>query len=213
MVDNAWKLRSLHNVATGIKQLHSIRISHQDIKPSNVFIFDKKISKIGDLGRSLCENLNSPHDAVDFAGDLKYAPPEVYHRFAMPNWLDKVFAIDCYLLGSMAAYYFTGQSMTALISQKINKSINILSLNFENALPYWLEAFDEAIEVINDHTVDVPDQERLIDAIKMLSFPDPRFRGHVKNIVSQGNNYHLERFVETFNLLARKAEYSLTKSK
>jgi serine/threonine protein kinase len=195
MVDNAWKLRSLHNVATGIKQLHSIRISHQDIKPSNVFI------------------LNSPHDAVDFAGDLKYAPPEVYHRFAMPNWLDKVFAIDCYLLGSMAAYYFTGQSMTALISQKINKSINILSLNFENALPYWLEAFDEAIEVINDHTVDVPDQERLIDAIKMLSFPDPRFRGHVKNIVSQGNNYHLERFVETFNLLARKAEYSLTKSK
>ncbi|MGP8216560.1 MAG: hypothetical protein ACLQQ4_13415 [Bacteroidia bacterium] len=30
LVDNAWKLRSLHNIATGIKQLHGISISHQD---------------------------------------------------------------------------------------------------------------------------------------------------------------------------------------
>jgi len=113
----------------------------------------------------------------------------------------------------MASFYFTGQSMTALLSQKINPAINILSLNFENALPYWISAFDEALFVIKDHTKGIQDQSRLIDAIKMLCFPDPRNRGHIKNIKEIGNNFQLERFVEMFNLLARKAEYRITKEK
>src|SRR5690606_23270017 len=61
LVDNAWKLKSLHNVATGLKQLHSLQISHQDVKPSNVFVFENGISKIGDLGRALSETIVSPH--------------------------------------------------------------------------------------------------------------------------------------------------------
>jgi len=211
LIDDAWKLRSLHNIATGIKQLHGIEISHQDIKPSNVFIYDKVVSKVGDLGRSLCETLSSPHSNMNFAGDPRYAPPEVFHKFVLTEWKDKVFAIDCYLLGSMATFYFTGQSMTALLSQKINPSINILSLNFENALPYWVSAFDEALVVVTEHTKDIQDQSKLIEAIRMLCFPDPRKRGHFKNIRESGNNYQLQRFVEIFNLLARKAEYRITK--
>jgi len=192
LVDNAWKLRSLHNIATGIKQLHSIEVSHQDIKPSNVFIFDKAVSKIGDLGRALCETLSSPHSSLNFSGDTRYAPPEVFHRFVLPDWRDKVFAIDCYLLGSMASFYFTGQSMTALLSQKINSSINIIALNFENALPYWVAAFDESLLVIEEHTKDIENQQKLIEAIRMLCFPDPRKRGHIKNIKEVGNNFQLE---------------------
>lgn len=213
IVDDAWKLRSLQNIATGIKQLHGIDISHQDVKPSNVFVFDKVVSKVGDLGRALCETLSSPHASMNFAGDPKYAPPEVFHKYVLPEWKDKVFAIDCYLLGSMACYYFTGQSMTALLSQKINPSINILSLNFENALPYWIKAFDEALIVIDNHSKGIPDQHRLLQAIRMLCFPDPRNRGHFKNINRVGNNYHLERFVEIFNILATKAELKITRSK
>lgn len=211
LIDEAWKLRSLHNIATGLKQLHSIEISHQDLKPSNVFVFEKVVSKVGDLGRALCESLSSPHSSMNFAGDTRYAPPEVFHRFVLPEWKDKVYAIDCYLLGSMACFYFTGQSMTALLSQKINSSINILSLNFENALTYWVKAFDEALEVIKDHSKNIADQDKFIEAIRMLCQPDPRQRGHYKTIREIGNNYNLERFVETFNLLARKAEYKLTK--
>ncbi|RZJ49642.1 MAG: protein kinase [Flavobacterium sp.] len=211
LIDDAWKLKSLHNVATGIKQLHNINISHQDVKPSNVFIFEDGISKIGDLGRALSDSLIAPHSELDFSGDSRYAPPEVFHRYVMPDWKDKVFAIDCYLLGSMASFYFTGLNMTALLSQKINSSINILSLNFENALPYWIAAFDEALLVIRDHTKNIDDQEKLLDAIKMLCYPDPRKRGHAKNINQIGNNFQMERFVELFNLLAKKAEYKITK--
>lgn len=210
-IDEAWKLRSLHNIAVGVRQLHSLQISHQDIKPSNIFIFDDTVSKLGDLGRSVCESLTSPHANLHFSGDKRYAPPEVFHKFILPDWQNKVFAIDCYLLGSMATYYFTGQSMTALLSLNISASINILSLPFESALPYWIEAFDKVIQIIIEHTMNVPDQDKLISAIKMLCNPDPRKRGHHKNINGSGNNYQLERFVEIFNLLAKKAEYKLTK--
>ncbi len=212
LVDNSWKLRSLHNVATGIKQLHGIDISHQDIKPSNVFVFDKAVSKIGDLGRSLCQSLSAPHSKLDFSGDTRYAPPEVFHGFVLPEWRDKVFAIDCFLLGSLATYYFTAQTMTALLSQKIDHRINILSMKFENALPYWIVAFDEALDTLRQHLKDYEDREKLINAIEMLCYPDPRKRGHIKNIKEVGNNFQLERFVEIFNLLARRAEYRITKN-
>src|SRR5690606_38946951 len=59
-IDIAWKLRSLHNIVTGINQLHSIDIAHQDIKPSNVFVYDKLTSKLGDLGRSLSREIEGP---------------------------------------------------------------------------------------------------------------------------------------------------------
>ncbi len=210
-IDDAWKLRSLHHIAVGVRQLHNLQISHQDLKPSNIFIFDKVVSKLGDLGRSLCQSITSPHSKLNFSGDHRYAPPEVFHKYVLPDWQNRVFAIDCYLLGSMACYYFTGQSMTALLSQHINPSINILSLSFDAALPYWVDAFDRVIEVIKDHTERITDQDKFIEILKMLCCPDPRQRGHHKNAHGHGNNYELERFIESFNLLARKAELKLTK--
>lgn len=212
-VDISWKLRSLHNIATGIRQLHGIEISHQDLKPSNVFVFDKITSKVGDLGRSLCKDLSGPHSHLNFAGDKRYAPPEVFHGFALPDWNDRLFAIDCFLLGSMACYYFTGQSLTALLSQSLDSRINILTLSFDNALPYWIDAFEKSIEIINDALGEYDEKDQLINAIRMLSFPDPRRRGHVNNLKEIGNNYQLERFVEIFNLLARRAEFKLLKQK
>jgi Protein kinase domain len=49
-VDLAWKLRSLHHIATGLMQLHSAGIAHQDVKPSNVLVFEQKTSKVGGFG-------------------------------------------------------------------------------------------------------------------------------------------------------------------
>jgi eukaryotic-like serine/threonine-protein kinase len=211
-LDTAWKLRSLHHIATGIKQLHSIEISHQDVKPSNVFVFHGNISKVGDLGRSLCQAVSGPHSKMNFAGDPRYAPPEVYQKFVLPDWKERVFAIDCYMLGSMASFYFTGQSMTALLSRKITTNVNVLSMNFENALQYWIAAFDDVLNLIEGHLADMStdDRTKLVNAIRMLCFPDPRQRGHVKNIKETGSNFQLERFVEIFNLLATKAEFKLT---
>ena len=210
-IDFAWKLRSLHNIAVGIKQLHSIEISHQDIKPSNIFVFNKELSKIGDLGRALSESIFGPHSDRNFAGDGRYAPPEVFHRFVLPEWKDKVFAIDCYLLGSMAAYYITGHSMTALLSKYVNPNISILTLSFQQALPYWINAFDDVLDILRQEVkrLNFTDTDLLIETIQMLSYPDPIKRGHIKNIKGIGNNFNMERFVEIFNRLARRAEYQI----
>ena len=54
-VDVAWRLRSLHDIATGLEQLHRNGIFHQDVKPSNVLVFERVHSKLADFGRSACE--------------------------------------------------------------------------------------------------------------------------------------------------------------
>lgn len=208
-IDFSWKLRSLHNIAVGIKQLHGINISHQDVKPSNVFLYNENISKIGDLGRALSDSVFGPHSNFNFAGDPRYAPPEVFHKYVLPEWKDKVFAIDCYLLGSMACYYITGQSMTALLARSINASINILTLTFEEALPYWIEAFENVLLNIDGALNDYEDKDKLVNLIRMLCSPDPRNRGHYKNVKANGNSFNIERFVATFDLLARAAELKL----
>lgn len=75
--DIAWALRTAHHVAAGLRQLHSIGVAHQDIKPSNILVFDGKHSKLADLGRSSDRGSASPHDQLACAGDKTYAPPEL----------------------------------------------------------------------------------------------------------------------------------------
>lgn len=208
-IDFAWKLRSLHNIAVGIMQLHGINISHQDIKPSNVFLYGKDISKIGDLGRALSDSVIGPHSHRNFAGDGRYAPPEVFHKYILPEWRDKVFAIDCYLLGSMVCYYLTGQSMTALLVRNINPSINVITMSFEEALPYWIEAFDNILINIDNSLDYYEHKDKLVNIIRMLCNPDPRNRGHFKDVKGNGNSFNMERFVATFDFLARAAELKL----
>lgn len=60
--ETAWLLRALHHMATGLTQLHGQQIAHQDLKPSNVLVFDSKIAKVGDLGRAALKGSFPPHE-------------------------------------------------------------------------------------------------------------------------------------------------------
>ncbi len=48
--DLAWVLRSMHETAIGLNQLHSIGIAHQNIKPSKILVFPEIGSKISGFG-------------------------------------------------------------------------------------------------------------------------------------------------------------------
>ena len=75
--ETAWALRTIHQTAAALQQLHSVGIAHQNLKPSNVLLFDNSQSKVADLGRASLRVQASPHDEQRIAGDTTYAPPEL----------------------------------------------------------------------------------------------------------------------------------------
>src|SRR5262249_27237780 len=117
--DSAWVLRSLHHVATGLRQLHSAGIAHQDVKPSNVLVFDAKISKVADLGRASSQGESPPHEDHHIAGDPEYAPPELCYHHVVPDWNQRRLGCDAYLLGSMVVFFFGRCSVQSRIDALI----------------------------------------------------------------------------------------------
>lgn len=97
--DLVFVLRTLHHVATGLEQLHRVKIAHQDLKPSNVLVFGNEGSrKIGDLGRAWSEEHNAPHDACNYAGDRGYAPPELLYSDVSVDVGTRRFGCDAFHL-------------------------------------------------------------------------------------------------------------------
>jgi serine/threonine protein kinase len=209
-LDIIWRLKSLHDIAVGLKQLHYIEVSHQDLKPSNILLF-KGESKIGDLGRSICRSISSPYDKLAFAGDFNYAPPEIMYGHYLVDWHQRVFATDCYLLGSMVVFYFIGISMSALLSKYIPPPFRYDQWhgNFDDIRPYILNAFSEALYEFEKSIRDDYLRKELRWIVDKLCYPLPEERGHPKNVIMKGNPYDVERFVSKFDLLHKKAMYGL----
>ena len=113
-LDDAWRLKVLHDVAVGIQQLHSQRIAHQDLKPSNILIFDQtgKGAKIGDLGRASLAGMEANHDRLVIARAPNYAPPEQIFGIVPEQWIDRREGCDLYHLGSLAMFIFAGVTLT-----------------------------------------------------------------------------------------------------
>lgn len=206
-LDFAWKLHSLHDIAVGLKQLHAIDVSHQDLKPSNILVFNSE-SKLGDLGRSICKNLDGPYDKLKFSGDYNYAPPEIMYAYFDSDWHRRVFATDCYLLGSMTVFYFAGISMSALLLKHIPENFRweFWKGAFDEIKPYIAEGFAKAMIEFSE-SIDQPYfKKELSEVVEYLCYPFPEGRGHPRTIKLRGDNLNLERFVTRFDLLKRKAE-------
>lgn len=207
-LDYAWRFKSLHDIAVGLKQLHTIEVSHQDLKPSNVLVFAGE-SKLGDLGRSICRDIDGPYSKRPFTGDFTYAPPEIWYRFYERDWTKRVFATDCYMLGSLVVFYFTGISMSALLRKHIPDNFGWEKWSgrtFDELFPYLENGFANALIEFesNISRKDLKSELRLL--VEYLCNPFPDKRGHPKNILSTGSNYSMERFVTTLDVLRTKAE-------
>lgn len=206
-LDYAWRFNSLHDIAVGLKQLHSIEVSHQDLKPSNVLVFNSE-SKLGDLGRSICRDIEGPYSKRPFTGDFTYAPPEIWYRYYEKDWAKRVFATDCYMLGSLVIFYFSGISMSALLRKHIpdNFSWEVWTGAFEELEPYLENGFARAMNEFETNITRQDLKTELRQLVEFLCNPFPEKRGHPKNVLSNGSNYSMERFVTTLDVLKRKAE-------
>lgn len=210
----AWTLRTLHQVAVGMKQLHTHGIAHQDVKPSNVLLFEAFGAKIGDLGcADLKENPSkSPRGAFRFAGDPSYAPPELFYNEISLDWSVRRLGCDLYLLGSLIVFFFTGgASMTALLRKKIAPphSPSTWPHDYRTVLPYVRNSFEKALEEL-EPSIPASVRSDVMQLIRCLCDPDPKRRGFLDILPAQ---FDLQRIVSKFDLLASKAEYGLLPTK
>lgn len=216
-VETAWALRTMHEAAAALQQLHSAEIAHQDLKPSNVLIFENTHAKLADLGRAFDRGSTSPHDDYNCAGDQTYAPPELLYDYDPKDWRSRRLGCDMYLFGSLVVFFCAGFSMTHLIHNRLNAEHRWTNWtgSYSEVLPYLQHVFAQIIRELRE-MIRIDFAEDITRLVEQLCNPDPELRGHPKNIEissrntrNGSNRYSLERYVSFFDRLAKKAELSL----
>jgi serine/threonine protein kinase len=212
MITDAWRLRTLHDIATGLYQLHRIEIAHQDVKPSNVLVIGDGRQKLSDLGCAAHSGTSAPRDGHVIAGDRNYAPPELLYGYTLADWHERRLGCDLYLLGSMISFLFSQASMTHVWVSQLDPIFRPgrWTDTFQAVLPYLRSACDNAFVSISKSFPETLATE-LSASLRQLCDPDPMLRGHPRSRSQVGNRYSLERYVSTFNLLAKRAELRVTR--
>jgi len=205
----AWALRIMHQAAAALQQLHSVRIAHQDVKPSNILRYENGRYKLADLGRAFDLNQSSPHEEMPCAGDQTYAPPELLYGYLHEDWTIRRLGCDMYLLGSLFVFLCTGVSLTPLLLKRLDvqHQPNNWSGPYGEVLTY-IEG--EFTQILREYREMIPSgfSEEAASLVRQLCNPDPQQRGHPLNFRSV-NRYSLERYVSIFDRLAKQAEWSL----
>lgn len=212
--DTSVRLQVLHNVAAAIQQLHSAGIAHQDIKPSNVLGFDTQ-HKLADLGRASLLGTKGPLDDQLFPGDPTYCPPEFAYGHTPTDHVDRRFATDAYMLGSMVAFMFTLQGSTSLLQQALpdhvlpprwqrNAAVPPWTGSFEDVLPYLTQAMMRVRGYVESH-FPVYCRTELGEVFAQLSAPSPYERGHPRSRRQTGRPVGIERYISIFDRLSKKA--------
>ena len=200
-----WVFQGLHAIASALDQLHRSGIAHQDLKPSNVLVFDQVVAKLADLGRSVWKGQASPHDQLDIAGDLTYAPPELLYGSVATEWNRRRLACDAYLLGSMVVFFFTQSCMTTILFAKMPSQLHHKEWKgtFDEILPYLTDAFSRSLEHI---AADVPVSIKadVMRVVGELCHPDPGVRGKTKTLTIKANQYSLQPYISFFDLMSKK---------
>lgn len=204
-LDHIFVLRTLHNVAAALAQLHGVAVAHQDLKPSNVLVFDGKIgAKICDLGRSWSANDRAPHDDFPIAGDKGYAAIERAYQYTPTDESARRFAFDLYMLGNLVCFLFTKLNFSSLLIDSTTTAFRPLQAiksrtPYSQCIPHLLAALEFAVsKVVQDLPAAISGEIRA--ALLSLCHPDPLKRGHPKEY---GRGYSLQRYVSLFDRLTK----------
>lgn len=205
-LDLTWTLRTIHQFTVGVGQLHGAQISHQDLKPSNIFDFGHEGSKVGDLGRAVTAGGTLPHEQFAIAGAISYAPPELLYGYTAADWSKHRFGCDLYQLGSLITFMFCKVTLNGILSTHLPTSHlpGVWIGTYTDILPQMRDAFDHAMDDLASN-VPEPIRDELVTTVRYLSEPDPELRGHPLNRDGLGSSYSLERFISRFDLLATRA--------
>ncbi|MFZ5293871.1 protein kinase domain-containing protein [Enterobacter chuandaensis] len=202
------KLEYLKDVAVGLNQLHSAKISHQDLKPSNVMIFSDLGAKIGDLGRASLQGQPHWHDSIDIAGDRGYAPPEQLYGYVPPEWIDRRERCDLYQLGSLVTFLFLGVTINGLLKQ--NLPLEVAPSQWGGAGDSYVQSLHHIEHAFNESITnfDTLEPRWLSDRLKKIvikcSHPDYTKRGMIQTIGMKKPILGLDRLVSEFDYLIKQ---------
>jgi eukaryotic-like serine/threonine-protein kinase len=201
------KLQTLHGVAAAISQLHTARIAHQDLKPSNVVFFGEQAHKIADLGCASVQGRISPRDHLPFPGDQTYMPPEFAYGYLSSDFNDRRAGSDVYALGSMISFLFCQQSASFMLWQSLPQQYypGLWKGSFSDVLPYLVDAHSRVCAYVQSQLPGELSPE-ILGAFQQLTHPDPAKRGHPDARRRVGSPHGLERYVSLFDLLRRKLQ-------
>lgn len=217
-IDLAWALRTVHQATLGLRELHDAGIAHQDVKPSNLLMFDGGATgKLGDLGRASVNTLDGPYEGLHVAGDPRYAPPEAFYGLRLADWGAHRKAFDLFHLGSLLLFQFTGVNASGAIMNELAHTHVPVAYGGQ-----WTGDFDTVVIYLRDAVSRVADQfppvgdEQLEEEIRArfleLCEPDPRRRGHPRDhAMRYGDPYSLHRYISLFHRMAAAAERRVTK--
>ena len=212
------KLKSLHQVTKGVKQLHTNAIAHHNITPQSVEVFDdNRKYKLGALHTSKSDqnDLISPVGRLLFNGDLTYAPPEAFFDYRIPDTMSSYYQIDTYMLGNLVVYYLTQLSMTTLLNQHLPYSLKEWashSADYVAVLPEITNAFEAVLKNIKSSICVEELQAPIIEIISCLCNPDPERRGYPGGFKDSRTNADLQRVLTKLDVLYNQAQQILAKN-
>jgi len=210
----AFNMHIIHQTSVALEQLHFNQIAYQDLKPSNVLLFEELKLKLGDMGHAHDRGSPRPGYNGTLAGDPAYAPPEQLFGYQLAEWNQRRLATDMYLLGGLIVYMFTNVSLTALIAGQLRPQHHWDAWpdEFADVMPYLREAWNAALE---EFSLTIPETIRneLVVLTRHLTDPDPLLRGHPRNRAGSDTHYGLRRFSSRFNVLVNKLDIESTSNK
>jgi eukaryotic-like serine/threonine-protein kinase len=214
--DSAWRLTCMHHIATAISQLHARGVYHQDLRPSNILVFDKtQTSKVADLGRSHCHGIAAPHDRNILPGVIRYAPLEQLYFYQLTDRAACRKAADLYLLGSMIYFMFTGAMITPVIMSNLRlehrpySDRNLAGWRglYIDLVPYLEEAVRKSLELFKVEVARECDAKvgaELLSILQSLIDPRPEDRGHPSlRKIAYGDRYSLSRYISALDRIAK----------
>jgi serine/threonine protein kinase len=203
--EQVWRLRTLHQTAVGLTQMHRRRIYHLNVKPSHLLEIPGSGIKLGDLSTASRRGTPAPLFDADNPGDPIYAPPEALYGFRPENPVEHQQARDMYLFGSLIAFLYLELTTTTALLMHLPGRWHPCKTgaSFGEALPY----LDEAFDLVAEELVDSEAPEALVEIFRELCRPDPRRRGHPRaHAETHGSSYSLERYVSKLALELWRAE-------
>lgn len=203
----------LRHAAIGVRELHGMRIAHQDLKPSNVLVFGceeaSHETKLGDLGRASLDGELAIHDESHVAGAYAYSPPELLYGQVALDFYNRRQACDLYQFGCLIAFVIAGTSINQEWNARLTPSErwqtwgDPYSVIYPKVRQVMNDAFDET-----ESRIDPSIRLEVGALIRDLCDPDPEARGKVLQGRSGSRVMILSRLITRLNVLERKTRIS-----